>query len=101
MSEILEGRTATGKHAQSSAQSDVHHSPWSAEKTAGACSRLKGKAKLDQPCSDFWGEDVYIPVRDDEVEFVSKKPGKRPTSSLGNSSHDGCRSTKSQKTGML
>ncbi|XP_071926360.1 uncharacterized protein [Coffea arabica] len=95
LGEILESRTATGKHAQSSAQSDVHHSPWSAEKTTGAASRRKGKAKVDGPTSDFWGEDVYIPVRDEEVEFVASRPGKRPVSSRGTSSFDGSRSTKS------
>ena len=40
--------------------------------------------------TNFWGE---------EVEFVASKPGKRPASSLGTSSYDGSRSTKSQKIG--
>lgn len=99
LAEILEGRTTTGKHAQSSAQSDVHHSPWSAEKTLSTSSWCKRKAKVDGPTSDFWGEDVYIPVMDEEVQFIASRPGKRQASSLGTSSHDGSRSTKSRKTG--
>ena len=34
-------------------------------------SRHKRKAKVDGPTSDFWGEDVYIPVLDEEVEFIA------------------------------
>ena len=99
LTEILQDSSATGKHAQSSTQSEVHHSPWSAEKTTGAASRVKGKAKVDEPTSVFWGDDVYILVVDEDVEFVGSRPGKRPASSRGTSSYDGSRSTKSQKTG--
>lgn len=54
---------------------------------------------MDRPTADFYAEDVYIPVPDDEVEFIQVRPGKRPASSLGTFSHDRSRSTKSQKTG--
>ena len=54
LTEILEGWTTIGKHAQSSTQSDVHHSLWSAEKTTASASRLKRKAKVDELTSDFW-----------------------------------------------
>ncbi|XP_071909994.1 uncharacterized protein [Coffea arabica] len=97
--DILEGRSATGKHAQSSAQSDVHHSPSSIKKTTAIASRRKGKAKVDGPTLDFWREDVYTPVRDEKVEFVASRPSKHPVSSRGISSYDGSRSTKSQKIG--
>ena len=53
LTDIREGRSATEKHAQSYTQSDVHHSPWSAEKTTTSASRRKGKVKVDRPTSDF------------------------------------------------
>lgn len=99
LTEILEGCTTTGKHAQSSAQSDVHHSPWSAQKRGVSSAQVKVKEKVDVPSEDFWAEDVYIPIPDDEVELIKVQPGKRKASSVGTSSHDGSRSTKSQKTG--
>lgn len=33
---------------------------------------------MDRPSEDYWAEDVYIPVPDDEVELIKVKPGKRP-----------------------
>lgn len=100
LTEILQGRNATGQRAQSSTQSGLYHSPFAQEKRWADTSGRKGRGKAVPSSYDPRGDDVYIPVPNEEVEFLTTKPNNRPVS-IGHSSGDRSRSTKSQKTGEV